>query len=418
MSKQSEETKPKREQRATRRVDSRMTQLIENFLIQKEPENAKQSILIEFKPQAEQDPQYYENNFGYTEEKEKEEGQGGAEIPDEVTFTGINKKEYTVRNRLKKYKEDLIAQVMAEQAQVEAEEGAAEAVENAESANDSKMEEVEKKEVTDEMAEINKMFEEIESNEREENEMKEEEESVPSRKYVREYKKFAIKRMTVTETAVTSSMDTIDNVFVQINLTGGYKIIIQKKKKWGNVVLLTPDHRTLEILEVRNPELMYPVFKNYTTLGYLGDDSCQVRERTVELTDEQILRAYSGDIQGINRYIKGQQETLQVLKMYPTPAEDRLIPDMKKREASLDMNISEDENRMQFKLNVTDIFKKDVVYANTSLIYGINIWLNVNMKYKNAYLTLKFNNLDVTGEIKQILEKEQVTLIYIEYTKS
>ena len=139
MSKQIEETKPKREQRATRKADSRMTQLIENFMMQKEPENAKQSILIEFKPQAEQNPQFYENNFGYTEEKEKEEGQGGAEIPDEVTFTGMDK-EYTVHNRLKKYKEDLIEQVMNEQAQVEAEEGAAEAVENAEAANENKME--------------------------------------------------------------------------------------------------------------------------------------------------------------------------------------------------------------------------------------------------------------------------------------
>lgn len=416
MSKQSEETKPKREQRATRRADSRMTQLMENFLMQKEPENTKQSILIEFKPQVEQDPEFYENTFGYTEEKEKEEGQGGVEIPDEVTFTGMNEKEYIVRNRLKKYKEDLIEQVMAEQSQVEAEEGAAEAVENAETANDNKMEEVEKKEVTDEMAEINKMFEEIESNEREEKERKEEEESVPSRKYVREYKRFAIKRMTVTETAV--SMDKLDNVFVQINLTGGYKLIIQKKKKWGNVVLLTPDGRTLEILEVRNPELMYPLFSNLATLGYLGDDSCQIRERQVELTDEQILRGYSGNSWGINRYIKGQPETLQVLKLYPTPAEDRLVPDMKKREASLDMNISGDEKRMQFKLNVTDIFKKDVVYTNTSIIYGINIWLNVNLKYKNAYLTLKFNNLEVNNEVKRILEREQVTLIYIEYTKS
>ena len=52
------------------------------------------------------------------------------------------------------------------------------------------------------------------------------------------------------------------------------------------------------------------------------------------------------------------------------------------------------------------------------MIYGIDIWLNVNMKYKNAFLTLKFNNLDVTGEIKQILEREQVTVFYIQYTKS
>ena len=262
------------------------------------------------------------------------------------------------------------------------------------------------------------MFEEIESNEREEKERKEEEESVPSRKYVREYKKFAIKRMTVTETTVTSAINTIDNVFVQINLTGGYKLIVEKDKKWGNVVLLTPDRRKLEILEVRNPELMYPVFKNYTTLGYLGDNNYQIRGGMVELTDEQILRAYSGEFQGINRYINRKLETLQVLRVVPTPAEDRLIPDMKKREASLDMNISEGKKHMQFKMNVTDIFRKDVVYANTSIIYGINIWLNVNMQYKNAFLTLKFNNLEVTDEVKQILEREQVTLIYIEYTKS
>ena len=177
MSKQSEETKPKRDQRVTRRVDSRMTQLIENFLMQKEPENATQSILIEFKPQAEQNPQFYENNFGYTEEKEKEEGQEGVEIPDEVTFTGMDK-DYTVHNRLKKYKEDLIAQIMAEQSQVEAEEGAAEAVENAEVVNENKMEEVEKKD------EIDTIFDEIEKKEKEEKEMIEEEESIASRKYV------------------------------------------------------------------------------------------------------------------------------------------------------------------------------------------------------------------------------------------
>lgn len=411
MSKQSEETKPKREQRATRRADSRMTQLIENFLMQKEPENAKQSILIEFKPQAEQNPQLYENNFGYTEEKEKEEGQGGVEIPDEVTFTGMDK-EYTVHNRLKKYKEDLIKQIMDEQAQVEAEEGAAEAVENAEAANENKMEEVKEKD------EIDKIFDEIEEKEKEEQEMIEEEEAIASRKYVREYKKFAIKRMTVTETTVVASIDRIDDIFIQINLTGGYKLIIQKKRKWGETVLLTPDGRRLEMLEARNPELMYPEFNNLATLGCVEDDKYKIKERQVELSDEQILRGYSGDSYGINRFIKGQRETLQVLKVYPTPAEDRLIPDMKKREASLDMNISEDEKRMQLKLNVTDIFKKDVVYTNTSMIYGIDIWLNVNMKYKSAFLTLKFNNLDVTGEIKQILEREQVTVFYIQYTKS